>query len=669
MSPKSRPISTARRARAIALEPTTGLRRGDGARAAGGPVTVAVGEATLGRLLDVLGRDRRPRSAAAGRRAALADPPQPPPFSAQTGATKLFATGIKVIDLLAPLAQGGKAAMFGGAGVGKTVLVMELIHAMVESYQGISVFAGVGERSREGHEMLLDMRDSGVLARTALVYGQMNEPPGARWRVAMTALTIAEYFRDEKHQNVLLLMDNVFRFVQAGARSPACSAASPSRVGYQPTLANEVAALQERIASVGGAVRHRDRGGLCAGRRFHRSGGDRRSPAHVDSMVVLSRAHGGRGHVSGGRSDRLVVDPARSAAWSARSTSRSRPRRARAIEHYRELQDVIALLGMEELGAEDRQDRRARAPAAALPDPALRGDRGLHRRRRAARSRSPTRSPAARRSSPAKCDDWRESSLYMVGDARRGAREGGRCPRGRANRRGGGRMSGGLRLTIATPAALLVDADDVASVRAEDDSGAFGVLPGHADLLTVLPPRSCAGRARRRAQRFCAVSGGVLTVTGGDRVSIACRAATVGDDLAALRGRGRGAARGRTRRRPARTGRADAAACARAPPAHALPAPGAGAAARRGRRALRRRGRAMTAPWTKAATARWRTRRGWRPSAAPDVRDDPRAVVRLAARPDRRARLGDRRADPARRRRRALARLGASRPAFSSPRR
>ena len=166
----------------------------------------------------------------------------------------MFETGIKVIDLLAPLAQGGKAAMFGGAGVGKTVLVMELIHAMVEKYQGISVFAGVGERSREGHELLTDMQGSGVLARTVLVYGQMNEPPGARWRVPLTALTIAEYFRDQKHQNVLLLMDNVFRFVQAGSELSSLLGRLPSRVGYQPTLATEVASLQERIASVAGAA-------------------------------------------------------------------------------------------------------------------------------------------------------------------------------------------------------------------------------------------------------------------------------------------------------------------------------------------------------------------------------------------------------------------------------
>src|SRR5271157_4376973 len=201
-------------ARAIALEPTTGLRRGDGARSAGGPVTIVVGEATLGRLLDVLGRvgDRGPPLPVDAPRWPIHR--KPPPFSAQTGATKLFATGIKVMDL---------------------------IHAMVESYQGISVFAGVGERSRAGHEMLLDMTESGVLERTALVYGQMNEPPGARWRVAMTAMTIAEYFRDAEHRNVLLLMDNVFRFVQAGAEVSGLLGRAPSRVGYQPTLASEVA--------------------------------------------------------------------------------------------------------------------------------------------------------------------------------------------------------------------------------------------------------------------------------------------------------------------------------------------------------------------------------------------------------------------------------------------
>ena len=203
--------------RAIALQPTAGLARGTRVLATFAPLDVPVGEAVLGRLLDVVGSigDRGPALPADTPRRGIHSPPLA--LSDATSSTTVFETGIKVIDLLAPLAQGGKAAMFGGAGVGKTVLVMELIHAMVQKYQGISVFAGVGERSREGHELLTEMRRSKVLARTVLVFGQMNEPPGARWRVPLTALTIAEYFRDQKHQNVLLLMDNVFRFVQAGS--------------------------------------------------------------------------------------------------------------------------------------------------------------------------------------------------------------------------------------------------------------------------------------------------------------------------------------------------------------------------------------------------------------------------------------------------------------------
>src|SRR5271157_3286069 len=399
-------------ARAIALEPTTGLRRGDGARSAGGPVTIVVGEATLGRLLDVLGRvgDRGPPLPVDAPRWPIHR--KPPPFSAQTGATKLFATGIKVIDLLAPLAQGGKAAMFGGAGVGKTVLVMELIHAMVESYQGISVFAGVGERSREGHEMLLDMTESGVLERTALVYGQMNEPPGARWRVAMTAMTIAEYFRDVRHQNVLLLMDNVFRFVQAGAEVSGLLGRAPSRVGYQPTLADEVAALQERIASVGEAS-------VTAIEAVYVPADDFTDPAvttiaaHVDSMVVLSRAMAAEGMypaVDPIASSSILLDPLVVGEEHVAVATEVR----RTIEHYRELQDVISLLGIEELGAEDRRIvERARRLQRFLTQPfavteAFTGVSG--------RSVAVADTVAGCKAILAgECDDWRESSLYMVG--------------------------------------------------------------------------------------------------------------------------------------------------------------------------------------------------------------------------------------------------------------
>ena len=248
----------------------------------------------LGRLLNVMGQTRdngvelpegmprRPIHHAA------------PSLAYQRGQTQVFGTGIKVLDLLAPLAQGGKSAMFGGAGVGKTVLVMELIRAMVKGYDGISVFAGVGERSREGHEMLNEMRDSGVLDRTVLVYGQMNEPPGARWRVPLTALSIAEYFRDEAGRNVLLLMDNVFRFVQAGAEVSGLLGRMPSRVGYQPTLETEVADLQERIASVGQTS-------VTAIEAVYVPADDFTDPAvsaisaHVDSVVVLSRAMAAEG--------------------------------------------------------------------------------------------------------------------------------------------------------------------------------------------------------------------------------------------------------------------------------------------------------------------------------------------------------------------------------------
>ena len=272
--------------RAIALAETAGLRRGTEVRATGGPLTVPVGDPVLGRLLDVLGvpGDRGPPLPAATERWPIHRPP--PPLAAQTGTSEVFETGIKVIDLLVPLARGGKAAMFGGAGVGKTVLVMELIHAMVERYHGISVFAGIGERSREGHELLTDMQRSGVLARTVLIYGQMNEPPGARFRVGLAALSIAESFRDRKQQDVLLLMDNVFRFVQAGAEVSGLLGRLPSRVGYQPTLATEVAALHERIASVAGAA-------ITAIEAVYVPADDFTDPAvtaisgHIDSALVL----------------------------------------------------------------------------------------------------------------------------------------------------------------------------------------------------------------------------------------------------------------------------------------------------------------------------------------------------------------------------------------------
>ena len=398
--------------RAIALQPTTGLARGTRVLATFAPLDVPVGEAVLGRLLDVVGStgDRGPALPADTPRRGIHS--RPLALSDATSSTTVFETGIKVIDLLAPLAQGGKAAMFGGAGVGKTVLVMELIHAMVQKYQGISVFAGVGERSREGHELLTEMRRSKVLARTVLVFGQMNEPPGARWRVPLTALTIAEYFRDQKHQNVLLLMDNVFRFVQAGSELSSLLGRLPSRVGYQPTLATEVAALQERIASVAGAA-------VTAIQAVYVPADDFTDPAvtaissHMDSIVMLSRRLAAEGFypaIDPLTSSSVLLDPLVVGQAHYGLAERARETLAR----FQDLQDIIALLGVEELGPADRLIvKRARRLQRFLSQPFVVTE---------AFTGKPGRS-VSRADTIAGCqaildgdtDEWAESSLYMIG--------------------------------------------------------------------------------------------------------------------------------------------------------------------------------------------------------------------------------------------------------------
>jgi F-type H+-transporting ATPase subunit beta len=416
------------RVRCVALQHTYGLRRGTAVHSRGGPLAMPVGDAVLGRLLDVSGalRDRGP--------ALPADTPYwpihrlPPPLETRARGIELFETGIKVIDLLAPLAQGRKAAIFGGAGVGKTVLVMELIHAMVERYRGLSVFAGVGERSREGHELLIDMRRYHTLPHTALVFGQMNEPPGARWRVALAALTIAEYFRDVRRQNVLLLMDNVFRFVQAGAEVSGLLGRLPSRVGYQPTLASEVAALQERITSVAGAA-------VTAIEAVYVPADDFTDPAvttiatHLESQIMLSRAMAAEGMypaVDPLASTSVLLDPRIVGAEHYRIAERVRE----AIARYRDLQDVIALLGLNELSREDRVlVGRARRLQRFLTQPfsvteAFTGIPG-HSVPREETLRG------CRAILDGECDEWAEKSLYMTGtldDAR--AREPGAAPAG-----------------------------------------------------------------------------------------------------------------------------------------------------------------------------------------------------------------------------------------------
>jgi F-type H+-transporting ATPase subunit beta len=400
-------------ARAVALENTAGLRRGVLVRATGAPLRAPVGEAVLGRLLNALGEpaDRGPAFAAD-----LAHRPihAPAPGIDRLGASlEIFHTGIKVIDLLAPLVKGGKAAMFGGAGVGKTVLIMELIRSTVERHSGISVFAGIGERSREGHELLLELGQSGVLKRTALVFGQMNEPPGARWRTGLTALAIAEHFRDAAHENVLFLIDNVYRLVQAGGEISGLLGRLPSRVGYQPTLASEIAELEERIASVAGAA-------ITSIQAVYVPADDFTDPAvaeifsHLDSSIVLSRDMASEGMYP-------AVDPlaSTSSLLDPRLVGEAHYRTAqdvrKTIAHYRELQEIIALLGIEELSAGDRRIvTRARHLLRFLTQPfqvtvAFTGKPGRSVELQATLA-------GCRAILDGVADDWAESSLYMVGD-------------------------------------------------------------------------------------------------------------------------------------------------------------------------------------------------------------------------------------------------------------
>jgi len=399
--------------RVVALGDTAGLRRAASAQALGAPIRVPVGEAVLGRLLNAVGDpiDRLPGLPADIERRPIHAPA--PPLARQSGAREIFHTGIKVIDLLAPLIAGGKAAMFGGAGVGKTVLIMELIRTTVERHAGISVFAGIGERSREGHELLLELGQSGVLKRTALVFGQMNEPPGARWRAGLTALAIAEYFRDVAHEHVLLLVDNVYRLIQAGGEVSGLLGRLPSRVGYQPTLASEIDEFEERIASVAGAA-------ITSIQAVYVPADDFTDPAvaeifsHLDSSIVLSRTMASEGMypaIDPLASTSSLLDPRLVGEVHYRTAQEVR----KTIAHYRELQEIIALLGIEELSAGDRTAvRRARHLMRFLTQPfmvtvAFTGKPGRTVELEATLA-------GCRAILDGEADGWAEASLYMVGD-------------------------------------------------------------------------------------------------------------------------------------------------------------------------------------------------------------------------------------------------------------
>ncbi|OGQ47279.1 MAG: F0F1 ATP synthase subunit beta [Deltaproteobacteria bacterium RIFCSPLOWO2_02_FULL_44_10] len=337
--------------RCISMDSTEGLVRGTEVMNTGGPIQMPVGKAVLGRILNVIGE---PVDEGAEVKAEIKLPihRKAPPFEDQSTDIEMFETGIKVIDLLAPYPRGGKIGLFGGAGVGKTVMVMELINNVAQQHGGYSIFAGVGERTREGNDLWLEMKESGVIDRTALVYGQMNEPPGARARVALSALTVAEYFRDQEKQDVLLFIDNIFRFTQAGSEVSALLGRMPSAVGYQPTLATEMGELQERITTT-------KNGSITSVQAIYVPADDLTDPApattfsHLDATTVLSRQIAELGIYP-------AVDPLDSTSriLSPDIIGEEHYQVARdvqkVLQRYKDLQDIIAILGMDELSEEDK---------------------------------------------------------------------------------------------------------------------------------------------------------------------------------------------------------------------------------------------------------------------------------------------------------------------------
>ena len=355
-------------ARCIMLASSDGLYKGMEVTATGAGIQVPVGEQTLGRLFNVLGETIDDKEAISEDTEHWVIHRKAPSFEDQSPAVEVLETGIKVIDLLTPYAKGGKIGLFGGAGVGKTVLIQELIHNIATEHGGYSIFTGVGERSREGNDLWTEMSESGVINKTALVFGQMNEPPGARMRVAETGLTMAEYFRDEEHQNVLLFIDNIFRFVQAGSEVSALLGRMPSAVGYQPTLAQEMGALQERIAST-------RKGSVTSVQAVYVPADDLTDPApattfsHLDATTVLSRKIVEQGIYP-------AVDPLESTSRILEPdvVGEEHYRVARKVQEilqkYKELQDIIAILGMEELSEEDKMTvNRARKVQRFLSQP------------------------------------------------------------------------------------------------------------------------------------------------------------------------------------------------------------------------------------------------------------------------------------------------------------
>ena len=480
------------------MKPTDGLVRGAPVRNTGEPINVPVGEGVLGHVYNVLGE---PLDADASTIHAADHWPihrEAPPFADLEPKKVMLETGIKVIDLLEPYVQGGKIGMFGGAGVGKTVIIQEMIRRQAEQHGGVSVFAGVGERTREGNDLFLEMTESGVIEKTALVFGQMDEPPGVRLRVALSALTMAEYFRDVEHKDVLLFVDNIFRFTQAGSEVSTLLGRMPSAVGYQPNLAGEMGDLQERITSAGGRS-------ITSLQAIYVPADDITDPAphaafaHLDATTVLSRDIASLGiypAVDPLDSTSRILDP-RYVGEDHYAVAR---RVQEILQRYKDLQDIIAILGIDELSEEDKVIVSARPQDPAVPVAAVLRGRAVHGHPRQVRAdrrddRLVQRAVRGRVRPPARAG-------VLPGGRHRGGRRAGQAP--------GGRVS--FEVHVVTPERE-VWSGTVEQVIARGVDGDVGILAGHAPLLVQLVIGALRLEQRDGGWRTAVVDGGFMHVT------------------------------------------------------------------------------------------------------------------------------------------------------------
>ncbi len=507
----------------------------------GGPLKAPVGKGILSRMFDVFGN-------AIDRQAAPSDVQwrsvhrAPPPLARRSTKSEIFETGIKVIDVLMPLERGGKAGLFGGAGVGKTVLLTEMIHNMIGHHEGVSIFCGIGERCREGEELYREMKEAGVLPNMVMIFGQMNEPPGSRFRVGHAALTMAEYFRDDEHRDVLLLIDNIFRFIQAGTEVSGLMGQMPSRLGYQPTMGTELSRLEERIANT-------DTGAITSIQAVYVPADDFTDPAavhtfsHLSASIVLSRKRASEGLFP-------AIDPLQSSSKMAtpgivgeRHYGLAQEIR-RTLAQYAELKDIIAMLGLEQLSPEDRNVvARARRLERFLTQPFFTTEQftGLEGKLVSLDDAL----DGCERILRDEFKDYPESALYMIGaidEAKRKAKA--RPRRSRAdrilslrrnlNRRSNMQPPTLMNLKVLLPFQIFAEKTGVSRIVAETRAGSFGLLPHRLDCVAALAPGILIYETEADGEVYVAVDEGVLVKTGPD-VLVSVRRAMGGTDLGQLR--------------------------------------------------------------------------------------------------------------------------------------